>query len=165
MIANHKGEIPIVVLLLPFLLGIGFGIHLLSAADTRWLTLVFVCLIAAFILLNFNYNRFKLYKKRWLGGILITTILFVFGWLLVINYKELNNKDHFSKAPSQYLLIKINNEPILKNGLLRLTADVEESINKGKKALVSGTLLIAIKDTAAKNLYYGDELLIPAKYN
>jgi competence protein ComEC len=165
MIANHKGEIPVVVLLLPFLFGIGLGIDLLSNADVLWLTWVFVILSAVFILLNLNYNRFKLYKNRWLGGIFITLILFVFGWLLVINYNELNSKDHFSKTPSQYLLVKINNEPILKNGLLRFTADVEESINKGKKNPVSGTLLIAIKDTAAKNLYYGDELLIPAKYN
>jgi competence protein ComEC len=34
-----------------------------------------------------------------------------------------------------------------------------------KRINTSGTLLIAIKDSTAKNLYYGDELLIPAKYN
>ena len=59
MIANHKGEIPVVVLLLPFLFGIGFGIDLLSTADARWLTWIFVSLGAAFMLLNLNYNRLK----------------------------------------------------------------------------------------------------------
>ena len=34
-----------------------------------------------------------------------------------------------------------------------------------KKKIVNGTLLIAIKDNPSKNLYYGDELLIPAKFN
>ncbi len=165
MIANHKGEIPVVILILPFLTGIIAGLNWFSGIDIVWLIWVFTLLSAGFILLNLNYNRFKLYKIRWLGGILINAILFVFGWLLVINYNELNNKDHFSKTNSQYLLVKINNEPVLKNGLLRFTADVEDGVNKGTKKPTSGTLLIAIKDTAARKLYYGDEILIPAKYN
>jgi len=165
MIANHKGEIPVVVLLLPFLLGIIAGLNWFARADIVWLIFVFTLLSAVFLLLNFNYSRFKLYKNRWLGGVLITIILFVFGWLLVINNNELNRKDHFSKISSQYLLIKINKEPVLKNGLLRFTADVKDGIDGTNKTPTSGTLLIAIKDTAARKLYYGDELIIPAKYN
>lgn len=165
MIANHKGEIPVVVLLLPFLLGIIAGLNWFARADIVWLIFVFTLLSAVFLLLNFNYSRFRLYKTRWLGGVLITIILFVFGWLLVINNNELNRKDHFSKISSQYLLVKINKEPVLKNGLLRFTADVKDGIDGTNKTPTSGTLLIAIKDTAARRLYYGDELIIPAKYN
>jgi competence protein ComEC len=165
MIANHKGEIPVVILLLPFLFGVGLGINLLAGANITWLSIAFFVLCLVFIILNFNYNRFKLYKLRWLGGSLITAILFLLGWIGVIRYNELNNCDHFSKATGQFLVVKINNEPILKNGLLRFTANVEESVNNGKRSSVSGTLLIAIKDSSAKSLYYGDELLIPAKYN
>ncbi len=165
MIPNHKGEIPVVVLLLPFLLGIGFGVYLLSGANVNWLIAVSLFLSLVFIILNLNYSRFSIYKNRWLGGTLITIILFLFGWISVIKYNELNNGDHFSKTPAQYLVVKINTEPALKNGFLRFTAKVEESVNNGKKSAVSGTLLISIKDSAAKNLYYGDELLIPAKYN
>jgi competence protein ComEC len=165
MLANHKGEIPVVVLLLPFLLGIGLGINWLAGANTTWLMIAFGTFSTIFIILNLTYAQFKLYKTRWIGGSLITVILFLLGWLSVIQYKELNNKDHFSKTKAQYFLVKINSEPNLKNGLLRFTADVEESISNKNKKTVSGTLLIAIKDSAAKTLYYGDELLIPAKYN
>jgi len=165
MIANHKGEIPVVILLLPFLLGIGLGLNLLAGANVTWLLIAFFSLCFIFIILNLNYSRFKLYKTRWLGGSLITIILFLLGWISVISYSELNNNHHFSKAPGQFLVVKINNEPILKNGLLRFTTYVEESINNGKKSAVSGTLLLTIKDSSAKNLYYADELLIPAKYN
>lgn len=119
----------------------------------------------AFVALNFNYNRFKLYKLRWLGGSLIAIIIFLLGWLSVTRYYELNNNNHFSKAPAQYLVVKINSEPNVKNGLSRFTADVLENINNGRKSPCSGSLLITIKDTSAKNLYYGDELLVPAKYN
>jgi competence protein ComEC len=165
MLANHKGEIPVVILLLPFLLGIGLGFNLLSGTNTIWLIASFFFLALVFVLLNINYIRLKLYKLRWIGGLLITLMLFLFGWLNVVSYKELNNGNHFSKIPAQYLVVKINSEPNVKNGLTRFTADVIENINNGKKSTVSGTLLIAIKDSTAKNLYYGDELLIPAKYN
>src|SRR5277367_3239533 len=123
MIPNHKGEIPAVLLLLPFLLGIGLGFNLLAGANATWLIAVFAALSLAFILLNLYYNQLKLYKTRWLGGVLIAVILFLAGWINIIGYSELNNSNHFSKIPAQYLIVKISNEPILKNGLQRLTAD------------------------------------------
>jgi len=165
MIPNHKGEIPAVLLLLPFLLGIALGLNLLAGANTTWLIAVFAALSIAFVFLNLYYNQLKLYKSRWLGGALIVVILFLSGWIRVIGYSELNNSNHFSKSPAQYLIVKITNEPVLKNGLLRFTANVEARINSGQKATTTGTLLITLKDSSAKNLYYGDELLIPAKYN
>ncbi len=165
MIPNHKGEIPAVLLLLPFLIGIGLGLNLLAGANSTWLVATFTALSLAFVLLNLYYNQFRLYKNRWLGGVLIAAILFLCGWITVIRYSELNNSDHFSKIPAKYLVVNINNEPILKNGLLRFTTNVEEGIYNGKKTATSGTLLITIKDSSAKNLDYGDELIIPAKYN
>jgi len=165
MIPNHKGEIPVVLLLLPFLLGIGLGLTLLSGVNVTWITVVFFVLSVLFILLNLNFSKFNLYKQRWLGGSLITLILFLFGLIIVTRYSELNKSNHFSKTQAQYLIVKITNEPVLKNGFLRFTASVEESINKEKRSSTSGTLLVSIKDSSAKNLYYGDELLILAKYN
>ena len=165
MIANHKGEIPVVVLLIPFLLGIGLGINLFPGINPNWLIALFFGLSLLFVVLNFNYNRFNLYKARWIGGFFITLTLSSLGWLTVIRYNELNNKDHFSKLSAQFLVVQINNEPILKNGLLRFTANVKLSVNNRKRSAVSGTLLITVKDSTAKTLRYGDELLIPAKYN
>ncbi len=165
MIADHKGEIPFVVLIVPYLLGIGLGINLLSGTNLNRLTVLFFLLILVFISLNLTYRGLKIYRARWLGGLLISVMLFLFGWINVVGDNELNRQNHFSRTPAQYLVVKVNNEPILKNGLLRFTAHAEESINNSKKTVVSGTLLIAIKDSAAKTIYYGDELLIPAKYN
>ncbi|MDB5130320.1 MAG: hypothetical protein JWR02_69 [Mucilaginibacter sp.] len=165
MIANHKGEIPVVILLLPFLLGIGLGLGLFSGANLTGLIIAFFVLSITFIVLNLNYSGLNLHKYRWLGGGLITVILFLFGLISVIRYNELSHNDHFSKAPAQYFVVKINNEPSVKNGLVRFTADVVESVSNGKRSAVSGTLLIATKDTNATKLYYGDELLIPAKYD
>jgi len=164
MIPNHKGEIPVALLLLPFVLGIITGIGLFNGANIDYLSgAVAICSIC-FILLNLSYNLLKLYKQRWIGGALLMVILFLFGWILPVRYNELLSAKHFSKFTAQYLVVKLNTEPVLKNGLFRFTADVEETVNTGHKTTATGTLLITIKDSSAKKLHYGDELLLPAKY-
>jgi len=165
MLANHKGEIPFVILTVPFLLGIGLGLDFVAGAYLNPLIITLFVLSFGFIVLNLSYTRFTLYKARWIGGLLMTLILFLSGWISVVSYNELNNDQHFSKKPAQGLVVKINNEPTVKNGLARFTADVKERIVDGKQSSVTGTLLIAIKDTSASQLYYGDVLLIPAKYD
>jgi competence protein ComEC len=165
LIANHKGEVPFVVLIVPYLLGITLGLSFSSAVYLGWILAPLLLLSAAFIILNINYARFALYKKRWIGGSLITVILFLFGWVSVIRFNELNGINHFSKQAGQYLIVKINNEPTIKNGLVRFTTTVEQQVNNNKPINTSGTLLVAIKDTLAGKLYYGDELLIPNTYS
>ncbi|GAA3976171.1 ComEC/Rec2 family competence protein [Mucilaginibacter dorajii] len=165
MIANHKGEIPFVVLLLPFLLGISVGIGFIAAAYLPLLWGVFGAFAITFIILNFTYQRLGIYKKRWLGGLLMTFTLFTAGIIIAINYNELNQPYHFSKSQAQYLTVTINNEPQLKNGLIRFTASVRQNVNNKQPTSVSGNLLVTIKDSAAFVLQYGDELLIPAKYD
>lgn len=165
MIANHKGEVPFVVLLLPFLLGIGLGISFIEAAYLPVLWGIFIGLALVFILLNLTYQRFAIYKARWLGGLLMTFVLLAAGCISAVNYNELANERHFSKSAAKYFVVKVTNEPQLKNGLLRLTAAVQQNINHKKATGTNGTLLITIKDSASIALQYGDELLIPAKYN
>jgi competence protein ComEC len=165
MIAAHKGEIPFAILLLPFLAGIGSGIYLPVFSFTAILTITLSGLIVLFISLNLFYKKLNLYKFKWTGGILIYCILFTLGWTITLKYNELNNKDHFSKKPADYLLVKVSNEPKLNGDLLRFTATVEDNVKNVKETSASGNLLIAIKDSLAGNLYYGDELMIPANYH
>jgi competence protein ComEC len=56
MIADHKGEIPFVVLLLPFLAGTGLGIYYPSAAFSLFLSVTLYSFAFAFILLNLIYQ-------------------------------------------------------------------------------------------------------------
>lgn len=164
MIANHRGEIPFVILILPFLLGITIGLNFPLVSGIYWLAAIFVFFGVTFIIFNLNYSRMKLYRINWTGGTLLRIILFLAGYISIINYNELNNKHHFAKTPGQYLAVQINNEPILRNGIIRFTADVVERISNGKRQVTNGTLLISIKDTSAHSLYYGDQILIPANY-
>jgi competence protein ComEC len=160
----HKGEIPVVILLIPFLLGLAIGIQFISAVYLPALAIAFISLAIVFIVLNFNYQRLVIYKTRWIGGVLMGFILFSAGWISVISYHELNNRQHFSKIQSQFLAVSINNEPQFKNGLVRFTATVRQSINHRQTADANGTLLLTLKDSDAIALQYGDELLVPATY-
>lgn len=165
MIAAHKGEIPVLILLLPLLMGTFLGMICFSGSNANWLLFAFFIVSMFFIILNFCYTQLRLYKNRWIGGLLISLLLFLAGWQNAVRYNELNNNNHFSKTTAQFLVVKISSEPDVKNNLIRFTANAEKSINKAKGLNVNGTLLITIKDSAARKLYYGDELLVPAKYN
>ena len=165
MIADHKGEIPFVVFLLPFLTGIALALYYPFPLFAAFLETAFFVLAFVFILLNITYKRFNIYKLKWLGGVMIHILLLLLGWVVVFNYNELNNKDHFSRKKADFLVVKISNEPKLTGNLLRFTTTVEGNVLNGKKTNTSGTLLITIKDSSAKNLYYGDELLIPSSWH
>ncbi|MGY3212295.1 ComEC/Rec2 family competence protein [Mucilaginibacter sp. HD30] len=165
MFANHKGEIPFVILLLPFLVGIGLALYLTDYTSTNVPFILLVCLGAVFFVLNISYRQFSIYKFNWLGGVLIQAILFCAGWVCAIDHNELNKADHFSKHKSQYLAIKVATEPVVKNGSVRFAATVNGGIEFGKHSTVLGQLLVNIKDSAAFYLNYGDVLLIPARYN
>lgn len=163
MIAEHKGEIPVVILLLPFMAGIGCGLYSFSG-NIAWLAAGLVALGLLFIAFNLGYTRLQIYKARWAGGLLIYPILFLAGWLLTLQRYELKNADHFAKQPAQYLIVNINSEPKVKADIVRFTATVTQTITKGKTERTSGIILVTIKDQLARNLFYGEQLLIPGKY-
>lgn len=165
MFANHKGEIPFGILLLPFLAGIGLALYLPVQISIATPAILLVCLSVMFITLNISYKKLNLYKHQWLGGMLIHCMLFCAGWVCAMNYNELNAREHFSNQKQAYQVVEITNEPTIKNGLIRFVATVKESVDAGQHWAASGKLLIIIKDSAAFNLNYGDVLLIPAKYN
>lgn len=164
MIAKHKGEVPVVVLLLPFLAGITGALSCLNYNDTYFLAAL-ITLSLLFIGLNLAYAPLHIYKARWLGGALLYPILFLLGWFITIEHNELNKLDHFSKTQTQQFIVTITSEPKVKDELVRFTADVKQSVTKRQLFKTTGTILITIKDELAKNMFYGEELLIPAKYS
>lgn len=161
MIASHRGEIPFLVLLLPFLAGTALGMYNTPATALLWGILISSVLI--FCALNAWYGKLKIYKNQWAGGLLIISILLFSGWIRAVQSNELSVPDHFSRVNASYLVVRVNSEPQPKEGFTRFTCSVVEAINKEKRLPVSGTLLITLKDTSQKP-GYGDELVIPARY-
>jgi competence protein ComEC len=164
MIANHKGEIPFVVLLAPFLLGLITGLNLLTTAWIMPLSIAFAAISIIFIAFNLFYKSLQLYRLKWPGGLLLHLVLFLGGCVIILNYNELSRNDHFSKCKAKYLVVRVESEPVSKNGYIRFRSSVIRNINNNKLTPTSGNLLISIKDSLAKSVQYGDELLIPANY-
>ncbi|GGH00855.1 ComEC/Rec2 family competence protein [Mucilaginibacter phyllosphaerae] len=163
MIAKHKGEIPVVVLLLPFLAGISGALYFLNTSNSFVLAALLI-LSLSFITFNLAYTPLRIYKVRWLGGLLIYPTLCLLGWFITTEHNELNNTAHFAKLPARQLIAVISSEPVVKNDMVRFTANIKQSINNKQIQNTNGTLLITIKDELAKNLFYGEQLLIPASY-
>ena len=84
MLANHKGEIPVFLLLIPFVTGVATGISRVVTMPLPLLYLLLVIAATAFIVLNFTYKTFEIFKVRWLGGAIITVIIFLFGWIITL---------------------------------------------------------------------------------
>ena len=166
MLAAHKGEIPFVVLIVPFLIGISLALSFNLAGYQTIIAISFFTLLIGFIALNLLYQLVGLYRYTWVGAVLMHLLILLGGLLCTINYDSRNHATYFEKLPADVLLVKVNSEPQLKNQFLRFTAVAELSSYKGAKRPASGTLLITlIVDSArAHSISYGDELLIPAKY-
>jgi competence protein ComEC len=164
MLPAHKGEIPVAILLVPFIAGIFTGYSLFPGVNTIVLIVVFSGISLVFIALNIAYKPLNIFKLRWVGGVIIHFILFLFGWILAARHDEQHAGDYFSKITAKHLLTRIDEEPKLKNGLCRFTATVIAAGDSNTWANTSGKLMVTVKDTAAKKLTYGNELLIPAKY-
>ncbi len=166
MIAEHKGEIPFIILLLPFVAGIAAGLYLWPGANTTLLLLLFLIFIAAFIVLNRNYQRLKIYaRQQWLGGLLLHSILFTGGWFATLQHNELAARNHFAKYKADYLLVQISNEPQSGGKYIRLTALAKQAVRQQKSTVVSGSLMVIAPLTpATAKLSYGDLLLVNADY-
>lgn len=164
MIAEHKGEIPVVILLLPFIAGISLGLCF-PGANALIVTALLSLVSFAFISLGLLYNPLGLYKVQWIGGILVFPLLLMAGWLSVIQHSDLNEANHFSKKPARYLLARVSSEPRVKDDLIKFTAEIVQANSGVETTPVTGNMLVTIKDELARNLFYGEDLLIPAKFN
>ncbi|OKS86768.1 ComEC/Rec2 family competence protein [Mucilaginibacter polytrichastri] len=163
MIAEHKGEVPLVVYTLPFLAGIFFALFF-NIQGSFIPLLISSCLCAAFILLNLLYNRFKLYRHQWLGGLLIHCILFSAGIIATQQHDDRNYVNYFANKNAGRLLVLINTEPTLKGKYWHCSANVIQANTKIKSTATRGKLLLTILADSINQFKYGDELLLPANY-
>lgn len=167
MLADHKGEIPFVVYLLPFISGIGIALSLHLAGYQQFFASLLITFCLCFVVLNLSYLRLKLYRNRWIGGGLIHLILITAGLLFTIRYDDRIDSRYFEKSKADYLVVKINSEPQYKNNLVRFTASVDWNVCRGQQKKSAGNILVAIRADSmkAKQFQYGDELLIPATFH
>jgi competence protein ComEC len=166
MTAFNKAEMPLMLLLLPFLGGLTFSVIFPCGGFIFWLYIVFYVILAGFVLLNIAYRKFDIYKVKWIGGILVNLLLLLGGMCCLEARREINFADHFSKEKSDYLIIRITDEPKASDNMVRFTAIAEQAKSPNSVKAVTGNLMISVRvDSASKNKFaYGDEVLIPSNF-
>jgi len=166
MTAFNKQEIPLLMLLLPFLAGVVASFVFPCDGFMFGLSILFYVLLAAFVVLNIGYRKLSIYKIKWLGGVLVNLLLLLAGICYIGLRNELSYASHFSKAKSDHIIVRISNEPKFSSNILRFTAVIEQAKDSVSVKPVTGNLMISVRiDSASKNKFnYGDEILIPANF-
>ncbi|WP_419800693.1 ComEC/Rec2 family competence protein [Mucilaginibacter sp.] len=159
-------ENPFLVLLMPLLAGIFLGVVFPFDGLLIALKIIIYANVLVFFLLNLTYQKWKIYRKPWLGSVIIHVFLFCCGILFAEQNKEINQNNHFSKQKADALLLIIKQEPRQNGDLLRFNARVAHTVFRGKISAASGSLLVTLKlnPNQKTQLSYGDELLVSNQY-
>ena len=163
----YKGELPFIRLLIPLIAGILAGFYFAHPFILHWRLLLSLLIPFLFFLLLILYKRMALYRSGWIFGLFIHAYLLITAYGLTVYVSGRFDEAHYSSSRSEALFIKVNNEPKLSNGILRLEARVFSTYFHNKIQIRRGKLLLAIKDDSSGPFQpnYGDMLLIPAVYN
>ncbi|RQO74177.1 hypothetical protein DBR43_01905 [Pedobacter sp. KBW06] len=174
---RNRNALTFLSLLIPYAAGIIFFYKDQLILSSTVLISLNLSLLLVLLVINSCYQEFKADHFKTFTGFIFQLLLFFFGGLSCISHRQPLRPDYFTKIPSGYLKLRINDEPQYKAGLLRFKASVllayqvREAANlQGAYLLstpVSGSLMVAIKmpPVAALKLGYGDELIIPSRFS
>jgi competence protein ComEC len=165
MFAYFKTEIPFLRLAIFFIAGISFSIIYNLKPHLIW----FLPWALSFLLLLYfsaNFKKKQLYLNTSLLGFLMYVLIFISGIIICNQRKEIYQSSHFSKHPSQQLIVYLTEEPKTKGDVARFMVEVKDNISNQKVIKTSGKLLLALRFDTTKsiNLHYGDLLIIKSKY-
>lgn len=165
MIAYFKTEIPFLRLLLFFIMGISMAIFF-NLSPSLLLKISWLIIFALIIVLNLAFRQHKIYLHSYLIGILVYAEMLLSGIVLCCQHQEIFNPNHFSKFPSNALVVMASEEPQIKGDIARFNVQVRDHINHQQIKKCMGKLILALRFDTAENLniHYGDELLIKTKY-
>lgn len=174
---TYKQEIVFVRILVPFVLGI-ISFYGYKSSWIQGYLIVINVMLFAYLHLQYTFlKRQNNLAQKGINGLIFHLLIFFTGYLCSELYKQHNNSDYYAFKKSEYLKITISTEPINKQNIILLTANVTQSVYK-KQALnnqkdsyykfspVSGKIKVTIlKDTSNTMIFkYGEELIIPSKF-
>lgn len=161
-----KGEIPLVRLLIPLILGIIIASNFAHSFIYSWGLILLVLIPCLFLILLLVYKKYKIYRWAWGLGLLIYCFLALLSYSLTVHYSGKFDAEYFSSLKPEILLVKITNEPKLSAGIYRFETEVSAVYSKHTIQNSTGKLLVAIKvdSLTNKSFQYGDLLLVPSNY-
>jgi len=163
----EKGHVPFA----RFLMALGAGITASYLCEPHWniyavINGVQVGAIATFVyMVLYTWLR----RQRYYGfmGFLILLIFFTWGCRSAWQTHPEIDRLHFSRGEYRALIGRVVDEPAVNNGYLRFPLEVIQAYGREGVTNVTGKLMITLASPdslSTPTVAYGDELLIPARY-
>ncbi|HEY6082259.1 MAG TPA: ComEC family competence protein, partial [Chitinophagaceae bacterium] len=156
---------PFLRLVLPLIAGIGFQISCPFQHPVLPLIVFFISFIA---LLFFHHLPVAVkFRLAWVSGACINCLLFATGVLLTWQHTLPNQPGWYGHhfPDSSYALVTIEEPLVEKPKSFKVTAAVEKIIHGNSVEKVTGKVLLYFaKDSAAGTLQYGQQVLVPNRF-
>lgn len=158
---------PLFRLLFPFIAGILFAVY--SGILFPFSSLLFLSLLLFLIVsfLTFANKISSNYRFRWLYGTILNVIFFILGYQLTVLKTEKNDPIHFSNiAQKATVALAYLDEPLKeKNSSYKTVLQIYAEKIDDKWLDTKGKVLVYFeKDSLAKQLKYGDVIMLKANY-
>ena len=162
---QRTSEIGVFVrILLPFIAGI---VAFYGFTCVFWIQITCLLLFLCLLFSNMRYKALRLYRYKGFIGAGFYLFMFLLGGLWTMLNNESRSEDYYAGKQGQFLRIIINEEPQLKNRILRFKAKVNLCYHdlQGSGKAATGSLMVAVLTDSLNKLLlaYGDELIIPYK--
>ncbi len=159
MLFRH--QFPVVRLLIPLLAGIITAIAL-SGIQFFLVPVLLAAIFMVPVWMNIIARKPQ-YRSRWVFGVLVSLILFLFGYNLLVLNKEILHKSHFSTFKASELLAVVVDPPREKEHSWKLVLKVMAVKQNRQFVPVKGQLLAYLaKDSSLQLPVYGDMLILRA---
>ena len=156
-------KVPFLRIVIPFIAGIVSGYYFNIAIQPAFASAVIIIIL--FILFSILPERLRFQYKA-LQGILICLFIAVTGMILTWN-KDVRNQEKFYGnfvTDSSLLLVSLQEPPVEKAKTYKAIASVKGVINNDKILNTTGKVILYFaKDSIAKDLKYGDRILVKNK--
>ncbi|MCK9423902.1 MAG: ComEC family competence protein [Bacteroidales bacterium] len=160
---NPWRPFPLLRLVFPFLAGIGFAItYGFNHKPQPLLPGIFLIILFFTILVP---RTFRLYRYRWISGLLINGFIFVIAFQLVALHQPTTDKVYFGDTPEGTFLTVVTEPPSIKLSYTKAILEIRQRRNAGKWQMASGKTLAYLKpDRNAHPVQFGDILLIHTRF-
>jgi len=160
---NYWNKIPLFRIILPFLMGIIIALHF--QLSTSYLYIIIVSAVIGILYISYFKRYFSSFSKRWIFGVPINLLFFVFGMLITQQHKPVNNRFHFEKYNGNVSVVVLKEDIVTKAKSYKCEVEViAVNLADNWRKTQGKAILYLAKDTLAELLTYGDRLLVSGKW-
>jgi len=165
---NRWNRFPLFRLLIPFVLGIVVAVNI--QAEYFHLTKIILFLFVVSVIMALTKTIYIKYRFRWLFGAVAFLLFFLVGYQLTIYKTAAFHPYHFSEniveGELNLAVGNVKEQPVEKENSIKMVVEIISTNNKEAWYNTGGeTILYLQKDSASKQISYGDQILMNARLN